>query len=127
MCPLQASLPCVDSVVLDVDSLGLSQTSSSQGATLSHASHSISLEPLSPPQAPPTAPADITTALTSENTHTPACLVFCVSEMLCISEVSCCVSAGGHRLFNRTSVSLVCEVELSDLQASLDLYDDNKS
>lgn len=93
---ITASLPCVDSVVLDVDSLG--QTSSSQGGTLSHASHSISLEPLSPPQAPPTAPTDITTALTS-----------------------------GHRLFNRTSVSLVCEVELSDLQASLDHYDDNKS
>lgn len=83
VCPLQASLPCVDSVVLDVDSLG--QTSSSQGGTLSHASHSISLEPLSPPQAPPTAPTDITTALTSEGTHT------CTKAHTLMHQLSCIV------------------------------------
>lgn len=40
------------------------------------------------------------------------------------------VSSGGGHFFNRNSMSprsVVCEMELPDIQASLDLYDDNKS
>lgn len=40
-----------------------------------------------------------------------------------------CPFSGGH-FFNRNSVSprsVVCEMELPDIQASLDMYDDNKS
>lgn len=100
---IMASLPCVDSVVLDVERLGVNQASSSQRAQLGDSSQpSISLEPLSPPhpEATPRTPADITIAVTS-----------------------------GH-FFNRNSMSprsMVCEMELPDIQASLDLYDDNKS
>ncbi|XP_075994444.1 E3 ubiquitin-protein ligase RNF130 [Genypterus blacodes] len=101
---IMASLPCVDSVVLDVERLGVNQASSSQRTTMGDSSQpSISLEPLSPPhsEATPRTPADITIAVTS----------------------------GGH-FFNRNSMSprsMVCEMELPDIQASLDLYDDNKS
>lgn len=101
---IMTSLPCVDSVVLDVERLGVSQTSGSQRALLSDSSQpSISLEPLSPPhpEAASRTPADITIAVTS----------------------------GGH-FFNRTSMSprsVVCEIELPDIQASLDLYEENKS
>lgn len=101
---IMTSLPCVDSVVLDVDRLGVSQTSGSQRALLSDSHQpSISMEPLSPAhqEATPRTPADITIAVTS----------------------------GGH-FFNRNSMSprsVVCEIELPDIQASLDLYDDNKS
>lgn len=102
---IMTSLPCVDSVVLDVERLGVSPASGSQRAPLGDNSQpSISLEPLSPPhpEATPRTPADITIAVTS----------------------------GGH-FFNRTSLSsprsVVCEMELPDIQASLDLYDDNKS
>ncbi|KAM4555146.1 E3 ubiquitin-protein ligase RNF130 isoform 1-T2 [Odontesthes bonariensis] len=100
---IMTSLPCVDSVVLDVERLGVGP-SGSQRAPLSDSSQpSISLEPLSPPHAEttPRTPADITTTVTS----------------------------GGH-FFSRNSSSprsLVCEVELPDLQASIDLYEDNKS
>ncbi|KAG7218137.1 hypothetical protein INR49_020588 [Caranx melampygus] len=95
-------LPC--NMVLDVERLGVSQASGSQRALLGDNSQpSISLEPLSPPhpEATPRTPADITIAVTS----------------------------GGH-FFNRNSMSprsVVCEMELPDIQASLDLYDDNKS
>ncbi|XP_026186856.1 E3 ubiquitin-protein ligase RNF130 [Mastacembelus armatus] len=98
---IMTSLPCVDSVVLDVERLGISQASSSQRAPLGDSIQpSISLEPLSPPhpEATPRTPADITIAVTSS----------------------------GH-FFNRNSVSsrsVVCEMELPDIQASLDLYDD---
>ncbi|CAN9514559.1 unnamed protein product [Ophioblennius macclurei] len=101
---IMTSLPCVDSVVLDVERLGASQTSGSQRALLSDTNQpSISLEPLSPPhsEATPRTPADITIAVTS----------------------------GGH-FFNRNSMSprsVVCEIELPDIQASLDLYEENKS
>lgn len=40
------------------------------------------------------------------------------------------VSSGGGHFFNRNSMSprsVACEMELPDIQASLDLYDDNKS
>ncbi|KAF0040241.1 hypothetical protein F2P81_008476 [Scophthalmus maximus] len=100
----KTSLPCVDSVVLDVERLGVSQASSSQRAPLGDGNQpSISLEPLNSPhpEATPRTPADITVAVTS----------------------------GGH-FFNRNSMSprsIVCEMELPDIQASLDLYDDNKS
>ncbi|CAJ1059300.1 E3 ubiquitin-protein ligase RNF130 [Xyrichtys novacula] len=102
---IMTSLPCVDSVVLDVERLGVSQSSSSQRAPLNDNNQpSISLEPLSPPhpEATPRTPADITISVTS----------------------------GGGHFFNRNSMSprsVVCEMELPDIQASLDLYDDNKS
>lgn len=102
---IMTSLPCVDSVVLDVERLGVSQSSSSQRAPLNDNNQpSISLEPLSPPhpEATPRTPADITISVTS----------------------------GGSHFFNRNSMSprsVVCEMELPDIQASLDLYDDNKS
>ncbi|KAM8732804.1 E3 ubiquitin-protein ligase RNF130 isoform 2-T2 [Acanthopagrus schlegelii] len=101
---IMTSLPCVDSVVLDVERLGVSQASGSQRTPLGDSNQpSISLEPLSPPhpEATPRTPADITIAVTS----------------------------GGH-FFNRNSMSprsVACEMELPDIQASLDLYDDNKS
>ncbi|XP_029020604.1 E3 ubiquitin-protein ligase RNF130 [Betta splendens] len=100
---IMTSLPCVDSVVLDVERLGVSQVSGNQRAPLSDSAQpSISLEPLSPApsDATPRTPADITLVVTS-----------------------------GH-FFNRNSVSscnVVCEMELPDIQASLDLYEDNKS
>uniref|UniRef100_A0A3Q3VV30 RING-type domain-containing protein n=1 Tax=Mola mola TaxID=94237 RepID=A0A3Q3VV30_MOLML len=66
---IMTSLPCMDSVVLDVERLGISQESGSQRMTLGENSHpSISLEPLSPPhpEATPRSPADITVAVTSK-------------------------------------------------------------
>uniref|UniRef100_UPI0037E89134 E3 ubiquitin-protein ligase RNF130 n=1 Tax=Semicossyphus pulcher TaxID=241346 RepID=UPI0037E89134 len=102
---IMTSLPCVDSVVLDVERLGVGQSSSSQRVPLTDSNQtSISLEPLSPPhpEATPRTPADITIAVTG----------------------------GGGHFFNRNSMSprsVVCEMELPDIQASLDLYDDNKS
>ncbi|XP_047441038.1 E3 ubiquitin-protein ligase RNF130 [Mugil cephalus] len=102
---IMTSLPCVDSVVLDVERLGDRQASGSQRTPLGDVSQSsISLEPLSPapPEATPRSSTDITIAVTS----------------------------GGGHFFNRTSVSprnVVCEMELPDIQASLNLYDDNKS
>ncbi|XP_032411165.1 E3 ubiquitin-protein ligase RNF130 [Xiphophorus hellerii] len=101
---IMTSLPCVDTVVLDVERLGVGQTSGSQRVPLSDQNQpSISLEPLSPPhvETAPRTPADITVAVTS----------------------------GGH-FFNRNSMSPrsnVCEMELPDIQASLDLHDNNKS
>ncbi|XP_008325026.1 E3 ubiquitin-protein ligase RNF130 isoform X2 [Cynoglossus semilaevis] len=98
---IMTSLPCVDSVVLDVERLSISQASSSQRAPLSESNQlSISMEPLSPPhpEITPRTPADIAIAVTS----------------------------GGH-FFNRNSMSprsIVCEMEMTDIQASLDLYDD---
>uniref|UniRef100_A0A4W6BPZ1 Ring finger protein 130 n=1 Tax=Lates calcarifer TaxID=8187 RepID=A0A4W6BPZ1_LATCA len=68
---IMTSLPCVDSVVLDVERLGVSQASGSQRAPLGDSNQpSISLEPLSPPhpEATPRTPADITIAVTSKNT-----------------------------------------------------------
>lgn len=101
---ITTSVPCVDSVVLDVDRLGASQAPGNQRSLLSDSNQpSISLEPLSPThsEATPRTPADITIAVTS-----------------------------GGRFFSRNSMSprsVVCEMELPDIQASLDLYDDNKS
>ncbi|XP_067374549.1 E3 ubiquitin-protein ligase RNF130 isoform X2 [Channa argus] len=101
---IMTSLPCVDSVVLDVDRLGVSQASGSQRTPLSNSNQpSINLEPLSPPHSEPSprTAADITITVTS----------------------------GGH-FFNRNAMSpctIVCEMELPDIQASLNLYDDNKS
>lgn len=59
----------MDSVVLDVERLGVSQASGSQRAPLSESNQpSISLEPLSPPhpEAMARTPADITIAVTSK-------------------------------------------------------------
>lgn len=68
VCP-QTSVPCVDSVVLDVDRLGASQAPGNQRSLLSDSNQpSISLEPLSPThsEATPRTPADITIAVTSK-------------------------------------------------------------
>ncbi|XP_045913109.1 E3 ubiquitin-protein ligase RNF130-like isoform X2 [Micropterus dolomieu] len=67
---IMTSLPCVDSVVLDVERLGISQASSSQRAPLGDGNQPpISLEPLSSPhsEATPRTPADITIAVTSKS------------------------------------------------------------
>ncbi|KAM8910072.1 E3 ubiquitin-protein ligase RNF130 [Spinachia spinachia] len=101
---IMTTLPCVDSVVLDVERLRVGQASGGQRVRLGESNQpSISLEPRSQPhpEAPPRTPADLTIAVTS-----------------------------GGSFFNRNSMSprsLVCEMELPDIQASLDLYDDNKS
>uniref|UniRef100_H3CLJ4 Ring finger protein 130 n=1 Tax=Tetraodon nigroviridis TaxID=99883 RepID=H3CLJ4_TETNG len=89
----QTSVPCVDSVVLDVERLGFAQASDSNQPP-------VNLDQLSPPhaEAAPRTPADISIAVTSR----------------------------GH-FFNRSSMSprsILCEMELSDLQASLELYED---
>lgn len=64
----------MDSVVLDVERLGVSQPSGSQRAPLSDSMQpSISLEPLSPPYyvATPRTPADITVAVTGKINASP--------------------------------------------------------
>lgn len=66
---IMTSLPCVDSVVLDVERLGVSQAAGGQRLTLGDSNQpSVSLEPLSPPhpEATPRTPADITIAVTSK-------------------------------------------------------------
>uniref|UniRef100_A0A8C2WYR0 Ring finger protein 130 n=1 Tax=Cyclopterus lumpus TaxID=8103 RepID=A0A8C2WYR0_CYCLU len=68
---IMTSLPCVDSVVLDVERLGVSQATVGQRVVLGDSNQpAISLEPLSPPHhdATPRTPADITIAVTSK-TH----------------------------------------------------------
>uniref|UniRef100_A0A096LVN9 Ring finger protein 130 n=1 Tax=Poecilia formosa TaxID=48698 RepID=A0A096LVN9_POEFO len=61
---IMTSLPCVDAVVLDVERLGVGQTSGSQRAPLSDQNQpSISLEPA---ETAPRTPADITVAVTSK-------------------------------------------------------------
>lgn len=130
----QTSLPCVDTVVLDVDRLGDAQPPGGQRAPLNDGGQpSISLEPLSPahPETTLRAPADITVAVTSESPHSTdstsdQCFYFEKPFLFFV----CFVSAGGGRFFNRSSGSprnVVCEMELPDIQASLDHYDDNKS
>lgn len=71
-CP-QTSLPCVDSVVLDVERLGVSQASDSQRMLLGDGNQpSGNLDQLSPPhaEATPRTPADMGIAVTSKTTHT---------------------------------------------------------
>lgn len=63
LCP-QTSLPCVDSLVLDVERLGVSQASDNHQP-------SVNLDQLSPPhaEATPRTPADISIAVASKSTH----------------------------------------------------------
>lgn len=71
----QTSVPCLDSVVLDVERLGVGQASDSHRMLLSDGNQPpVSLEQLSPPpaEAAPRSPADIGIAVTSEAAH--ACL-----------------------------------------------------
>lgn len=96
---IMTSLPCMDAMVLDVERLG--STAPPGGQRASHSEQpAVSLEPLSPPhaEATPRTPADISIAVTS----------------------------AGH-FFSTNPVSplpVVCEMELPDLQVSLDLYED---
>ncbi|XP_061895995.1 E3 ubiquitin-protein ligase RNF130 [Entelurus aequoreus] len=95
---ITTSVPCVDSVVLDVQRLGVAQASGSRRAPLNDRRQpAISVEPLSPPhpEATPRTPADIAIAVTS-----------------------------GHFFGSTPPRSVICDVELPDLQASLDRYDD---
>ncbi|KAM8848122.1 E3 ubiquitin-protein ligase RNF130 [Synchiropus picturatus] len=95
---IMTSLPCVDTMVLDVERLGSSQGSA--GRRVSDRSQpAISLEPLSPtlPETMTRTPADITIAVTSGN------------------------------FFSRTSSSprsAVIEVELPDIRSSLEHTED---
>lgn len=68
----QTSLPCVDSVVLDVERLGVSQASDGHRMLLGEGNQpSVNLDQLSPPhaEATPRTPADISIAVTSKATH----------------------------------------------------------
>lgn len=107
---IMPNLPCVDNVGFDMDRIGRSQTSGSQRTALVDLSNetSISLEPLRPP-----GPAQIS----SDGELTPR-----------TGEINIAVTSG--HFFNRNSMSprsVTYEMELPDIQASLDLYDDNKS
>lgn len=122
ICP-QTSVPCGDSVVLDVERLGVGQASGSHRLLLGDSTQpSMNLDQLSPPhaEATPRSPADISIAVTSTTSQMwgggSAAAHWCVS-----------VFAGRGHFFNRNSTSprsILCEMELSDIQASLELYED---
>ncbi|CAB1325513.1 unnamed protein product [Coregonus sp. 'balchen'] len=112
---IMPNLPCVDNAGFDMDHrIGRSQTMASQRTALVDLSSetSISLEPLQRGH-PGTGPQ-----IPSESGElTPRS-----------GEINIAVTSG--HFFNRNSLSprsVVCEMELPDIQASLDLYDDNKS
>lgn len=68
----QTSLPCVDSVVLDVERLGISQASGSHRMLLGDSNQpSVNLDQLSPPhtEATPRTPADVSIAVSSKTKH----------------------------------------------------------
>lgn len=53
--------------------------------------------------------------------------VKCSSTLTVFDQLGFCVFSGAGHFFNRNSMSphsVVCEMELPDIQASLDLYDD---
>ncbi|KAK0138422.1 E3 ubiquitin-protein ligase RNF130 [Merluccius polli] len=107
---IMTNLPCVDNVAFGMERIGRSQTSGSQRMALVDLSNeaSISMEPVrhsGGPQVP------------SDGELTPH-----------TGEINIAVTSG--HFFNRTSGSprsIVCEVELPDIQAPHDLYDDNKT
>uniref|UniRef100_A0A673GLY6 E3 ubiquitin-protein ligase RNF130-like n=2 Tax=Sinocyclocheilus rhinocerous TaxID=307959 RepID=A0A673GLY6_9TELE len=103
------NLPCVDNMAFDMDRMSRSQTSSQRTALVDLSSEtSISLEPLR---------------------HSSSSQLPSNEELIPPSgEINIAVTSG--HFFNRNSVSprsVVCEMELPDIQASLDMYDDNKS
>ncbi|XP_056327937.1 E3 ubiquitin-protein ligase RNF130 isoform X2 [Danio aesculapii] len=103
------NLPCVDNMAFDMDRMSRSQTSSQRTALVDLSSEtSISLEPLR---------------------HSSSSQLPSDEELIPRSgEINIAVTTG--HFFNRNSVSprsVVCEMELPDIQASLDMYDDNKS
>lgn len=70
-CP-QTSVPCVDSVVLDVERLGMGAAPGSRRVLLGDSSPPpATLDQLSPPptEAPPRTPADVSTAVSSKASH----------------------------------------------------------
>ncbi|RXN07528.1 E3 ubiquitin-protein ligase RNF130-like protein [Labeo rohita] len=103
------NLPCVDNMAFDMDRMSRSQTSSQRTALVDLSSEtSISLEPLR---------HSSSSQLPSDEELIPR-----------TGEINIAVTSG--HFFNRNSVSprsVVCEMELPDIQASLDMYDDNKS
>ncbi|XP_048885690.1 E3 ubiquitin-protein ligase RNF130 isoform X2 [Brienomyrus brachyistius] len=106
---IMPNLPCVDNVAFDMERIVRSQTSSQRSALADLSSeNSISLEPLRHTG---------TSQIPSEGELTPR-----------TGEINIAVTSG--HFFGRNSLSprnVVCEMELPDLQASLDLYDENKS
>uniref|UniRef100_A0A674PFU7 Ring finger protein 130 n=1 Tax=Takifugu rubripes TaxID=31033 RepID=A0A674PFU7_TAKRU len=69
---IMTSLPCVDSVVLDVERLGISQASGSHRMLLGDSNQpSLNLDQLSPPhtEATPRTPAEVSIAVSSKTTH----------------------------------------------------------
>ncbi|XP_035622242.1 E3 ubiquitin-protein ligase RNF130-like isoform X2 [Oncorhynchus keta] len=109
---IMPNLPCVDNVGFDMDHrIGRSQTMASQRTALVDLSSetSISLEPLQQghPGTGPQIPSDSGELIPRTG------------------EINIAVTSG--HFFNRNSLSplsLVCEMELPDTQASLDRYDD---
>ncbi|MBN3276318.1 GOLI ligase, partial [Polyodon spathula] len=106
---IMPNLPCVDNVAFDMDMISRSQTSS-QRSILGDSTNenSISLEPL---RHSGTSQSPLEAELTPRS-----------------GEINIAVTSG--HFFSRSSLSprnLVCEIELPDIQPSLDLYDDNKS
>ncbi|XP_035265605.1 E3 ubiquitin-protein ligase RNF130 isoform X2 [Anguilla rostrata] len=106
---IMPNLPCVDNVAFDMDRISRSQTASQRTALVDLSSeNSISLEPLR---------HSGTSQIPSDGELTPR-----------TGEINIAVTSG--HFFNRTSLSprsVVCEMELPDIQATLDLYDENKS
>ncbi|XP_018592853.1 E3 ubiquitin-protein ligase RNF130 isoform X2 [Scleropages formosus] len=106
---IMPNLPCVDNVAFDMDRMGRSQTASQRSALADLSTeNSISLEPLR---------HSGTSQIPSDGELTPR-----------TGEINIAVTSGNF--FGRNSLSprnVVCEMELPDLQASLDLYDENKS
>ncbi|KAG1954319.1 E3 ubiquitin-protein ligase RNF130 [Pimephales promelas] len=103
------NLPCVDNMAFDMDRMSRSQTSSQRTALVDLSSEtSISMEPLR---------------------HSSSSQLPSDEELIPRSgEINIAVTSG--HFFNRNSVSprsVDYEMELPDIQASLDMYDDNKS
>lgn len=118
----------MDSVVLDVERLGATQASDSQRTLLAHSSQPAgTLDQLSPPhaEATPRTPADISIAVTSKPPH-----VWMKGWLAWGGEGShqtVLLFPGRGHFFNRSSMSprsILGEMELADLQASLELYED---
>ncbi|XP_036403765.1 E3 ubiquitin-protein ligase RNF130 isoform X2 [Megalops cyprinoides] len=106
---IMPNLPCVDNVAFDMDRLSRSATASQRTALVDLSNeNSIGLEPLR---------HSGTSQILSEGDLTPR-----------TGEINIAVTSG--HFFSRSSLSprsVVCEMELPDIQASLDLYDENKS
>ncbi|KAA0709473.1 E3 ubiquitin-protein ligase RNF130 [Triplophysa tibetana] len=106
---IMPNLPCVDNMGFDMERMSRSQTSSQRTALMDLSSEtSISLEPLR---------HSSSSQLPSDDELIPR-----------TGEINIAVTSGNF--FNRNSMpprSVVCEMELPDIQATLDMYDDNKS